>query len=225
MPDEAQHLTAAKPESASAAAAKPAPSTPHAKNDAGGPVEHAQSAPVDKSAEQSRPKPAPPEGSPSAQPPVRPNSGQPARSGSSNRVRARLARLGVQRSNPYNPVLEPLLRIVRSNDPKIETATLRQIEKAYQVAERWHRGQKRKSGDPYITHPLAVTTILAELGMDPATLMAGLLHDTVEDTEYGLEQLRRDFGDSVALLVDGVTKLDKVKFGEAAQAETVRKMV
>nr|WP_242441149.1 bifunctional (p)ppGpp synthetase/guanosine-3',5'-bis(diphosphate) 3'-pyrophosphohydrolase [Streptomyces sp. CB02923] len=147
------------------------------------------------------------------------------RTGSSNRVRARLARLGVQRQSPYNPVLEPLLRIVRSNDPKIEAATLRQVERAYQVAERWHRGQKRKSGDPYITHPLAVTTILAELGMDPATLMAGLLHDTVEDTEYGLDTLRRDFGDQVALLVDGVTKLDKVKFGEAAQAETVRKMV
>ncbi|MGA4878261.1 RelA/SpoT family protein [Streptomyces lydicamycinicus] len=147
------------------------------------------------------------------------------RSGSPNRVRARLARLGVQRSSPYNPVLEPLLRAVRGNDPKIETATLRQVERAYQVAERWHRGQKRKSGDPYITHPLAVTTILAELGMDPATLMAGLLHDTVEDTEYGLDTLRRDFGDQVALLVDGVTKLDKVKFGEAAQAETVRKMV
>lgn len=156
-------------------------------------------------------------------PPVKPVSAKSA--GSSNRVRARLARLGVQRSNPYNPVLEPLLRIVRSNDPKIETATLRQIEQAYQVAERWHRGQKRKSGDPYITHPLAVTTILAELGMDPATLMAGLLHDTVEDTEYGLEDLRRDFGDAVTLLVDGVTKLDRVKFGEAAQAETVRKMV
>ncbi|MFI6373025.1 GTP pyrophosphokinase [Streptomyces sp. NPDC050546] len=216
MSDEAQHLTAAKPESASAAA-KPAPNAPHAKNDTRGPVEHAQSAPVDKTAEQSRPKPAPPA--------VRQAGGQPARTGSSNRVRARLARLGVQRANPYNPVLEPLLRIVRSNDPKIETATLRQIEKAYQVAERWHRGQKRKSGDPYITHPLAVTTILAELGMDPATLMAGLLHDTVEDTEYGLDDLRRDFGDVVTLLVDGVTKLDKVKFGEAAQAETVRKMV
>ncbi|MBB4716488.1 GTP pyrophosphokinase [Streptomyces luteogriseus] len=218
MPDEAQHLTAAKPESASAAAAKPAPNAPHAKNDTRGPVEHAQAAPVDKPAEQARPKPTPP-------PAVRQTAGQPARSGSSNRVRARLARLGVQRANPYNPVLEPLLRIVRSNDPKIETATLRQIERAYQVAERWHRGQKRKSGDPYITHPLAVTTILAELGMDPATLMAGLLHDTVEDTEYGLDDLRRDFGDVVTLLVDGVTKLDKVKFGEAAQAETVRKMV
>ncbi|MGW8850408.1 RelA/SpoT family protein [Streptomyces xiamenensis] len=152
-------------------------------------------------------------------------SGVSGRSGSSNRVRARLARLGVQRSTPYNPVLEPLLRVVRANDPKADTAVLRQIERAYQVAERWHRGQKRKSGDPYITHPLAVTTILAELGMDPATLMAGLLHDTVEDTEYGLDTLRRDFGEQVALLVDGVTKLDKVKFGEAAQAETVRKMV
>jgi GTP diphosphokinase / guanosine-3',5'-bis(diphosphate) 3'-diphosphatase len=157
--------------------------------------------------------------------PARAVSGVSGRSGSSNRVRARLARLGVQRSSPFNPVLEPLLRIVRGNAPKIESATLRQIEHAYQVAERWHRGQKRKSGDPYITHPLAVTTILAELGMDPATLMAGLLHDTVEDTEYGLDTLRRDFGEQVALLVDGVTKLDKVKFGEAAQAETVRKMV
>ncbi|GGN70960.1 GTP pyrophosphokinase [Streptomyces albiflavescens] len=219
MPDEAQPLIAAKPEPASAPAEKPA------KNATRGPVEHAQSAPDDKAAGPSRPKPAPPE-RPASTPAIRPAAGQPARTGgSSNRVRARLARLGVQRSNPYNPVLEPLLRIVRSNDPKIETATLRQIEKAYQVAERWHRGQKRKSGDPYITHPLAVTTILAELGMDSATLMAGLLHDTVEDTEYGLDTLKRDFGDQVALLVDGVTKLDKVKFGEAAQAETVRKMV
>jgi GTP diphosphokinase / guanosine-3',5'-bis(diphosphate) 3'-diphosphatase len=171
----------------------------------------------------SAPTPTP---TPAPTPAPRPTPAAAPRSGgSSNRVRARLARLGVQRSSPYNPVLEPLLRIVRSNDPKIETSTLRQIERAYQVAERWHRGQKRKSGDPYITHPLAVTTILAELGMDPATLMAGLLHDTVEDTEYGLDTLRRDFGDQVALLVDGVTKLDKVKFGEAAQAETVRKMV
>ncbi|MFF3910343.1 RelA/SpoT family protein [Streptomyces sp. NPDC001848] len=218
MPDEAQPLTAAKPDPASKAAATPARSATNAPH---GTVEHAQSAPADQAAEQPRPKPASPERTPA----VRPTPPPPVRSGSSNRVRARLARLGVQRANPYNPVLEPLLRIVRSNDPKIENSTLRQIERAYQVAERWHRGQKRKSGDPYITHPLAVTTILAELGMDPATLMAGLLHDTVEDTEYGLDQLRRDFGDTVALLVDGVTKLDKVKFGEAAQAETVRKMV
>ncbi|MFF4267704.1 RelA/SpoT family protein [Streptomyces virginiae] len=182
-------------------------------------VQPISAAQPDPQAEQAKAAPA----TPPPAPPVKPAPTKSA--GSSNRVRARLARLGVQRSNPYNPVLEPLLRIVRSNDPKIETSTLRQLEQAYQVAERWHRGQKRKSGDPYITHPLAVTTILAELGMDPATLMAGLLHDTVEDTEYGLEDLRRDFGDAVALLVDGVTKLDRVKFGEAAQAETVRKMV
>ncbi|MCZ4118398.1 MULTISPECIES: RelA/SpoT family protein [unclassified Streptomyces] len=168
--------------------------------------------------------PEPP--TPAVRPARTPGGATPSRAaGSSNRVRARLARLGVQRSSPYNPVLEPMLRIVRGNDPKGDTAQLRQIERAYQVAERWHRGVKRKSGDPYITHPLAVTTILAELGMDPATLMAGLLHDTVEDTDYSLDALRRDFGDQVALLVDGVTKLDKVKFGEAAQAETVRKMV
>ncbi|MFB7267860.1 RelA/SpoT family protein [Streptomyces nojiriensis] len=185
-------------------------------------VQPISAAQPDPQAEQTTAAPATPPPAPPA-PPVKPAPTKSA--GSSNRVRARLARLGVQRSNPYNPVLEPLLRIVRSNDPKIETSTLRQLEQAYQVAERWHRGQKRKSGDPYITHPLAVTTILAELGMDPATLMAGLLHDTVEDTEYGLEDLRRDFGDAVALLVDGVTKLDRVKFGEAAQAETVRKMV
>lgn len=144
---------------------------------------------------------------------------------SSGGMRARLARFGGQRSTVLNPVLEPLFRTIRAGDPKADPALLRDIERAYAVAERWHRGQKRKSGDPYITHPLAVATILAELGMDAPTLMAGLLHDTVEDTDYGLETLRQDFGDSVALLVDGVTKLDKVKFGEAAQAETVRKMV
>ncbi|MEU9983678.1 bifunctional (p)ppGpp synthetase/guanosine-3',5'-bis(diphosphate) 3'-pyrophosphohydrolase [Streptomyces sp. NPDC050856] len=209
MPDEAQPLSAAKPEQQADKAAAP-PATP--------PSEPAQSTPGS-TAPQRAQGPAP-VSAPKPTPPAAARSG-----GSSNRVRARLARLGVQRSSPYNPVLEPLLRIVRGNDPKIETSTLRQIERAYQVAERWHRGQKRKSGDPYITHPLAVTTILAELGMDPATLMAGLLHDTVEDTEYGLDTLRKDFGDQVALLVDGVTKLDKVKFGEAAQAETVRKMV
>ncbi|MET8623324.1 bifunctional (p)ppGpp synthetase/guanosine-3',5'-bis(diphosphate) 3'-pyrophosphohydrolase [Kitasatospora sp. NPDC004669] len=146
-------------------------------------------------------------------------------SGTGGGMRARLARLGGQRSSVLNPVLEPLFRSIRANDPKADPALLRDIERAYAVAEKWHRGQKRKSGDPYITHPLAVATILAELGMDAATLMAGLLHDTVEDTDYGLETLRKDFGDPVALLVDGVTKLDRVKFGEAAQAETVRKMV
>ena len=147
---------------------------------------------------------------------------RPATPATSSRVRARLARLGGPRPGGPSPVLEPLFRIVRASDPK---ADLRTLERAYQIAEKYHRGQRRKSGDPYITHPVAVTTILAELGMDIPTLCAGLLHDTVEDTDYTLEMLRRDFGDTVALLVDGVTKLDKVKLGEAAQAETVRKMV
>ncbi|MFF8615022.1 RelA/SpoT family protein [Streptomyces sp. NPDC015350] len=236
MPDEAQPVAAPQPDKPAAApvtpgkkqpADKPKPPAPEP-----GPGPDRTGASASGAASPAQPvAPAPPAASapkPPAKPaakPVPPSAPTTRSGGSSNRVRARLARLGVQRSSPYNPVLEPLLRIVRGNDPKIETATLRQIERAYQVAERWHRGQKRKSGDPYITHPLAVTTILAELGMDPATLMAGLLHDTVEDTEYGLDTLRRDFGDQVALLVDGVTKLDKVKFGEAAQAETVRKMV
>ncbi|MER7503130.1 bifunctional (p)ppGpp synthetase/guanosine-3',5'-bis(diphosphate) 3'-pyrophosphohydrolase [Nonomuraea pusilla] len=121
-----------------------------------------------------------------------------------------------------NPVLEPLFRTVRATHPK---ADLRLIERAYDMAAHHHRDQKRKSGDPYITHPLAVATILAELGTDDETLCAALLHDTVEDTAYSLDELRNDFGDTIASLVDGVTKLDKVKFGDAAQAETVRKMV
>ncbi|MGQ4513548.1 RelA/SpoT family protein [Streptomyces sp. DW26H14] len=219
MPDEAKPLAATPEPNADRAQAEP--ETKQARAGDAGPVpggSHPRPAPAASGAPPARPNHTPPTA-------PKPVPASPSRTGSSNRVRARLARLGVQRSSPYNPVLEPLLRTVRGNDPKIETATLRQIEHAYQVAERWHRGQKRKSGDPYITHPLAVTTILAELGMDPATLMAGLLHDTVEDTEYGLDTLRQDFGDQVAALVDGVTKLDKVKFGEAAQAETVRKMV
>jgi GTP pyrophosphokinase len=138
-----------------------------------------------------------------------------------SRVRARFARFGATRP-AGNPVLEPLMTVVRQNHPK---ADLSVIERAYAVAERAHEGQMRKSGDAYITHPLAVTTILAELGMTPPTLAAALLHDTVEDTDYGLDELRRDFGDEIAMLVDGVTKLDKVTYGEAAQAETVRKMV
>ncbi|MDT0303306.1 RelA/SpoT family protein [Streptomonospora wellingtoniae] len=121
-----------------------------------------------------------------------------------------------------NPVLEPLIKTVRATHPKVD---VRLIERAYEVAAYHHRDQKRKSGDPYITHPLAVATILAELGMQEPTLAAALLHDTVEDTTYTLGQLRDDFGDEIAELVDGVTKLDKVKYGEATQAETVRKMV
>ncbi|GII58199.1 GTP pyrophosphokinase [Planotetraspora thailandica] len=136
-------------------------------------------------------------------------------------ARRRLTRFGGQ-WGAMNPVLEPLFKTVRATHPK---ADLRVIERAYDMAAYHHRDQKRKSGDPYITHPLAVASILAELGTDDETLCAALLHDTVEDTAYSLDELRADFGDNIALLVDGVTKLDKVKFGDAAQAETVRKMV
>jgi GTP diphosphokinase / guanosine-3',5'-bis(diphosphate) 3'-diphosphatase len=137
-------------------------------------------------------------------------------------VRRRLARLGAQRGAGINPVLEPLIKTVRGTHPK---ADIRIIERAYESAAYWHRDQKRRSGDPYITHPLAVATILAELGMNTETICAALLHDTVEDTPYSLTELRGEFGEDIAALVDGVTKLDKVKYGESAEAETVRKMV
>ena len=137
-----------------------------------------------------------------------------------SRMRQRIARLGSTR--PQTPALDPLFRIIRDNHPK---ADLGLVERAYRKAERLHSGQMRKSGDAFITHPLAVTTILAELGMTEATLCAALLHDTVEDTDYTLGQLTRDFGEEVALLVDGCTKLDKVKYGESAKSETIRKMV
>ena len=139
------------------------------------------------------------------------------------RVRARLARrITAQRSAPVKQVLEPLAAVHRELHPKADLALL---QHAYDVAEEAHRGQRRKSGDPYITHPLAVATILGELGMDTITLVAALLHDTVEDTDYGLKDLHDDFGEEVARLVDGVTKLDKVQLGSAAEAETIRKMV
>ncbi|WP_299274409.1 HD domain-containing protein, partial [uncultured Georgenia sp.] len=136
------------------------------------------------------------------------------------RVRSRFGLRGSRAA--VSPAIEPVLHALRSNHPRADTTL---IERAFTVAERAHRGQMRKSGDPYITHPVAVTTILAELGMTVPTLAAALLHDTVEDTDYSLEQLRADFGEEIALLVDGVTKLDKVTYGEAAEAETVRKMV
>jgi GTP pyrophosphokinase len=137
------------------------------------------------------------------------------------RMRARLARMATK-SQSGNPMLEPLFRAVRANHPK---ADLELLERAYFTAERLHASQVRKSGDPYITHPLAVTSILADIGMTEPTLVAALLHDTVEDTPYTLDELRADFGDEVALLVDGVTKLDKVRYGDTAQAETIRKMI
>ena len=139
------------------------------------------------------------------------------------RVRARLARFNAPWQSPHiAEVLEPLIATHRTSHPKADT---RVLQRAYDAAYEWHSGQFRKSGDPYITHPLAVATILANLGMDTTTLVAALLHDTIEDTDYTLDQMREEFGAEVALLVDGVTKLDRVKLGDAAKAETIRKMV
>ncbi|MDR1271742.1 MAG: bifunctional (p)ppGpp synthetase/guanosine-3',5'-bis(diphosphate) 3'-pyrophosphohydrolase [Clostridiales Family XIII bacterium] len=101
------------------------------------------------------------------------------------------------------------------------------LERAYDIAEKYHKGQKRMSGEEYITHPMEVTKILADLGMDGNTLAAGLLHDTVEDTPYTIEEVRSDFGEEVAFLVDGVTKLGNIAFDtkEEKQAENLRKML
>lgn len=138
-----------------------------------------------------------------------------------SRVRSGLVWFGA-RSKVTTPEIEPLVRALRANHPKADVSL---IERAYATAEKAHRGQMRKSGEPYITHPVAVATILAEVGMTSPTLAAALLHDTVEDTDYSLEQLTADFGPAIAQLVDGVTKLDKIRYGERAQSETLRKMI
>ena len=122
--------------------------------------------------------------------------------------------------------LRSTIELLQVHYPKVPIDQLtHDLHKAYEVASKAHSNQWRKSGEPYITHPLAVTEILADLGMNTPTLIAALLHDTIEDTEYNLVQLKSDFGNEVASLVDGVTKLDRVTFGKSAEAETVRKMV
>ncbi|MDF1479789.1 bifunctional (p)ppGpp synthetase/guanosine-3',5'-bis(diphosphate) 3'-pyrophosphohydrolase [Leifsonia sp. H3M29-4] len=135
-------------------------------------------------------------------------------------LRTLLPRL-FSRAQPAGAV-DRLIKTVRTHHPKADIAL---IERAYAAAERAHAGQLRKSGEPYITHPVAVAQILADLGIGAKTIAAALLHDTVEDTEYTLDMVQADFGDEIAMLVDGVTKLDKLKYGDSAQAETVRKMV
>ncbi len=103
----------------------------------------------------------------------------------------------------------------------------REVEKAFRVARKSHEGQSRKSGGPYLEHPVAVATILAELELDPDTICAALLHDVIEDTEVTLADVREQFGDTVAEIIDGVTKLERFKFGsrEEQQAENMRKML
>lgn len=135
-------------------------------------------------------------------------------------LRRFVPKLFARSNNPH--AVENLLKTVKSNHPRSDLSV---IEQAYNKAEHWHRNQKRRSGEPYITHPVAVAQILAELGVTPVVIAAALLHDTVEDTDYTLDELSTDFGEEIAMLVDGVTKLDKVKYGDSAQAETVRKMI
>ena len=135
-------------------------------------------------------------------------------------TRSRLAKITGWKSEQSE--LETLLKTLKKFHSKDNTEL---VSKAYEVAKRQHLGQKRLSGLDYITHPVAVATILAEIGMSSETLAAALLHDTVEDTGYSIQKLEEDFGPEVARLVDGVTKLDKVKYGEASTPETVRKMV
>jgi len=137
-------------------------------------------------------------------------------------LRSRLPRIFTRSTGLLSNELNELIRTVRTNHPRSDYQV---VERAYRTAERFHEGQKRKSGEDYITHPLAVARILADLGSGPATIAAALLHDTVEDTDYSIDQLRGDYGEEIALLVDGVTKLDKMQFGDTAQAETMRKMV
>lgn len=119
-------------------------------------------------------------------------------------------------------LIAPLISALKENHASVNDE---EISRAFVVAKDAHQGQLRKSGEEYITHPVAVAEILANLGLNPATIIAALLHDTVEDTKYSLDQMRKDFGDEIANLVDGVTKLDKLMYGPTAEAETVRKMV
>lgn len=120
--------------------------------------------------------------------------------------------------------LEDLLAIVQENIPK---ANLEVVRRAYEFSEKAHAGQIRRSGEPYISHPLGVAAILASLKLDLPTIMCGLLHDTVEDTHVTLEEIERNFGPMVARLVDGVTKISRMRFRNTheKQGENIRKMI
>ena len=121
-------------------------------------------------------------------------------------------------------MLETLLEKIKSYNPNVDEAFIR---KGFEFAEEKHRGQKRNSGEDYIIHPYHVALILAEMNMDPATIVAGLLHDVVEDTDVTYEDVKELFGEEIANLVDGVTKLKKLSYQtkQEKQAENIRKMV
>src|SRR3954466_8796353 len=117
-----------------------------------------------------------------------------------------------------------LMRRMRANRPNDD---LELIRKAYEFSQKHHAGQSRASGQPYLVHPLEVALVLAEMKMDPVAIAAGLLHDSVEDTSVTIEDIQREFGEQVAHIVEGVTKISKIDFAstEERQAENVRKMV
>ncbi len=130
------------------------------------------------------------------------------------------------RRNAAPPTVEvaPLVASFRTHHPKTATGLITQ---AYEVAAMAHRAQVRKSGEAYIHHPLAVAQVVADLGLDDITIAAALLHDAVEDTDVSLDDVQREFGPTVAAIVDGVTKLERIHFDskEAQQAATMRKML
>ena len=127
-------------------------------------------------------------------------------------------------SAPLEERFEHMLATVRANRPHDD---LDLIRRAWDFTVQQHEGQKRASGEPYIVHPLEVTQVLAELKMDATAIAAGLLHDAVEDTDVSTAEIAKRFGDQVAHIVEGVTKLDKIKFAnrEDHQAENIRKML
>ncbi|MEU6120866.1 HD domain-containing protein [Streptomyces sp. NPDC047123] len=137
----------------------------------------------------------------------------------------RLGRAALLGSGTRDRLPDAIGHVAEAHRAHYPDADLEPLRRAYVLAESSHRGQMRKSGEPYITHPLAVTLILAQLGAEITTLTASLLHDTVEDTDVTLDQVRTEFGDDVCYLVDGVTKLEKVDYGAAAEPETFRKML
>src|SRR5437762_1003905 len=117
-----------------------------------------------------------------------------------------------------------LLKTVGENRPNDDLSI---IQKAYDFSLQHHEGQKRASGEPYLIHPLEVASVLADMKLDPSAIAAGLLHDAVEDTPVTIEDIHKQFGEQVAHIVEGVTKIDKINLAsrEERQAENVRKMV
>lgn len=159
---------------------------------------------------------------PEAHPEARPELRRRGRTRLDLRRLGRAALLGPTSRDRLPDAIGHVAEAHRAHHPDADLSVLR---RAYLLAETSHRGQMRKSGEPYITHPLAVTLILAELGAETTTLTASLLHDTVEDTDVTLDQVGEEFGDEVRFIVDGVTKVEKIDYGAAAEPETFRKML